>query len=392
MKNYKKEISILGSTGSIGRNALSIPSICDDLSIHALIAGENIDLLTKQSLSFRPKYAVISNKEKYTELKSNLFGTGVKIKGGHNEVINIISKTTDIVLSAISGSAGIEPTLSALNNTEKLAIANKESIVTCGHLLFNKNINTKTEITPVDSEHNAIHNLLKSAEQSNLKKIILTASGGPFLNTPIEQLKNVTLEDALNHPTWKMGKKITIDSATLINKGLEVIEASYLFAIDHKKISVLVHPESIIHGMVSFKDGTTNALLAIPDMRIPIANALFGANGIGREFINVDLSEVGSLTFSNPDNKRFPALEMARDALKIGTQALIAYNASSEVAVQNFILKKISFSDIYTVMKNCLLYSETLKNKDVSNLYNILSLDEHIKTYALDIIKEIEVA
>jgi 1-deoxy-D-xylulose-5-phosphate reductoisomerase len=144
--------------------------------------------------------------------------------------------------------------------------------------------------------------------------------------------------------------------------------------------------------MVSFKDGTTNALLAIPDMRIPIANALFGANGIGREFINVDLSEVGSLTFSNPDNKRFPALEMARDALKIGTQALIAYNASSEVAVQNFILKKISFSDIYTVMKNCLLYSETLKNKDVSNLYNILSLDEHIKTYALDIIKEIEVA
>ena len=241
MKNYKKEISILGSTGSIGRNALSIPSICDDLSIHALIAGENIDLLTKQSLSFRPKYAVISNKEKYTELKSNLFGTGVKIKGGHDEVINIVSKTTDIVLSAISGSAGIEPTLSALNNTEKLAIANKESIVTCGHLLFNKNINTKTEIIPVDSEHNAIHNLLKSTEQNNIKKIILTASGGPFLNTPIEQLKNVTLEDALNHPTWKMGKKITIDSATLINKGLEVIEASYLFAIDHKKISVLVH-------------------------------------------------------------------------------------------------------------------------------------------------------
>jgi 1-deoxy-D-xylulose-5-phosphate reductoisomerase len=144
--------------------------------------------------------------------------------------------------------------------------------------------------------------------------------------------------------------------------------------------------------MVSFKDGTTNALLAIPDMRIPIANALFGANGIGREFINVDLSEVGSLTFSNPDNMRFPALEMARNALKIGTQALIAYNASSEVAVQNFILKKISFSDIYTVMKNCLLYSETLKNKDVSNLYNILSLDEHIKHYASDIIKEIEVA
>ena len=330
MKNYKKELSIHGSPRSIGRNALAIPSICDDLSIHALIAGENINLLTEQSLSFRPKYVVISNKEKYTELKSNLFGTGVKVKSGHEDIIDVISKTTDIVLSAISGSAGIEPTFTALNNSEKLAIANKESIVTCGHLLFNKNINTKTEIIPVDSEHNAIFNLLKKTEQNNLKKIILTASGGPFLNTAPEQLKNVTVEDALKHPTWNMGEKITIDSATMINKGLEVIEASYLFGIDHSKISVIVHPESIIHGMVSLKDGTTNALLAIPDMRIPIANALFGANENIREFINIDLSEIGRLSFSKPDNTRFPALEMARDALNIGTQALIAYNAVSE--------------------------------------------------------------
>ena len=392
MKNYKKELSILGSTGSIGRNALSIPSICDDLSIHALIAGENINLLTEQSLSFRPKYAVISNKEKYTELKSNLFGTGVKVKSGHEDIIDVISKTTDIVLSAISGSAGIEPTFTALNNSEKLAIANKESIVTCGHLLFNKNINTKTEIIPVDSEHNAIFNLLKKTEQNNLKKIILTASGGPFLKTASEQLKNVTVEDALKHPTWNMGKKITIDSATMINKGLEVIEASYLFGIDHSKISVIVHPESIIHGMVSLNDGTTNALLAIPDMRIPIANALFGASENAREFINIDLSEIGRLTFSKPDNTRFPALEMARDALNIGTQALIVYNAVSEIAVQNFILKKISFSDINNIIKKSLLYAKTLKNMDVSNLYNILSLDEHIRCYASDIIKEIMVA
>ena len=279
-----------------------------------------------------------------------------------------------------------------LNNSEKLAIANKESIVTCGHLLFNKNINTKTEIIPVDSEHNAIFNLLKKTEQNNLKKIILTASGGPFLNTAPEQLKNVTVEDALKHPTWNMGKKITIDSATMINKGLEVIEASYLFGIDHSKISVIVHPESIIHGMVSLNDGTTNALLAIPDMRIPIANALFGADENAREFINIDLSEIGRLTFSKPDNTRFPALEMARDALNIGTQALIAYNAVSEVAVQNFILKKISFSDINNIIKKSLLYAKTLKNMDVSNLYNILSLDEHFRCYASDIIKEIMVA
>ena len=212
------------------------------------------------------------------------------------------------------------------------------------------------------------------------------------MKTASEQLKNVTVEDALKHPTWNMGKKITIDSATMINKGLEVIEASYLFGIDHSKISVIVHPESIIHGMVSLNDGTTNALLAIPDMRIPIANALFGASENAREFINIDLSEIGRLTFSKPDNTRFPALEMARDALNIGTQALIVYNAVSEIAVQNFILKKISFSDINNIIKKSLLYAKTLKNMDVSNLYNILSLDEHIRCYASDIIKEIMVA
>ena len=288
IKQSKKNISILGSTGSIGKNTLSIPSVRDNLFIHALIAGKNINLLTEQSLAFRPKYAVIFEEKKYKELKSNLFGSGIKIKSGKESVLDVISQPTDIVLSAISGSAGIEPTLSAINNTEKLAIANKESIVTCGNLLFDKKINHKTSIVPVDSEHNAIYNLLKNVEKKNLKEIILTASGGPFLSTPIEQLSKVTVEDALKHPTWNMGKKITIDSATLINKGLELIEASYLFQINHKKIRVLVHPESIIHGMVSMKDGTTNALLSIPDMKIPISNAIFGTVDNALEFKNIN--------------------------------------------------------------------------------------------------------
>jgi 1-deoxy-D-xylulose-5-phosphate reductoisomerase len=388
IKQSKKNISILGSTGSIGKNTLSIPSVRDNLSIHALIAGKNINLLTEQSLAFRPKYAVIFEEKKYKELKSNLFGSGIKIKSGKESVLDVISQPTDIVLSAISGSAGIEPTLSAINNTEKLAIANKESIVTCGNLLFDKKINHKTSIVPVDSEHNAIYNLLKNVEKKNLKEIILTASGGPFLSTPIEQLSKVTVEDALKHPTWNMGKKITIDSATLINKGLELIEASYLFQINHKKIRVLVHPESIIHGMVSMKDGTTNALLSIPDMKIPISNAIFGTVDNALEFKNINFYDIEKLTFKKPDNDRFPALKMARDAIDLGPQALVAYNAASEVAVQNFLLKKISFSDIYKVMKSCLVYSETLKNNDISNLKNILSLGHKIKTYASNTIKE----
>ncbi|MDG2186697.1 MAG: 1-deoxy-D-xylulose-5-phosphate reductoisomerase [Hyphomicrobiales bacterium] len=388
IKQSKKNISILGSTGSIGKNTLSIPSVRDNLFIHALIAGKNINLLTEQSLAFRPKYAVIFEEKKYKELKSNLFGSGIKIKSGKESVLDVISQPTDIVLSAISGSAGIEPTLSAINNTEKLAIANKESIVTCGNLLFDKKINHKTSIVPVDSEHNAIYNLLKNVEKKNLKEIILTASGGPFLSTPIEQLSKVTVEDALKHPTWNMGKKITIDSATLINKGLELIEASYLFQINHKKIRVLVHPESIIHGMVSMKDGTTNALLSIPDMKIPISNAIFGTVDNALEFKNINFYDIEKLTFKKPDNDRFPALKMARDAIDLGPQALVAYNAASEVAVQNFLLKKISFSDIYKVMKSCLVYSETLKNNDISNLKNILSLGHKIKTYASNTIKE----
>ena len=185
-----------------------------------------------------------------------------------------------------------------------------------------------------------------------------------------------------------MGKKITIDSATLINKGLELIEASYLFQINHKKIRVLVHPESIIHGMVSMKDGTTNALLSIPDMKIPISNAIFGTVDNALEFKNINFCDIEKLTFKKPDNDRFPALKMARDAIDLGPQALVAYNAASEVAVQNFLLKKISFSDIYKVMKSCLVYSETLKNNDISNLKNILSLGHKIKTYASNTIKE----
>ena len=271
----KKELTILGSTGSIGMNALSIPTIEERFSMLAFVAGRDVNSLTRQSMKFKPKYAVISDNQMYSELKNNLFGTGIEVKAGYDEINEIASRTSDVVLSAISGSAGIEPTYHTINKTEKLAIANKESIVVAGSLLFDKKMNKSTDIVPVDSEHNAIYKLLNNINGENLQSIIITASGGPFLNKSIEDLKHVTLEEALKHPTWNMGKKITIDSSALINKGLELIEATYLFNIDHKNIKILVHPQSIIHAMVSMHDGTTISLMSKADMKIPISDAIF---------------------------------------------------------------------------------------------------------------------
>jgi len=385
----KKELTILGSTGSIGMNALSIPTIEEKFSMLAFVAGRDINSLTRQSIKFKPKYAVISDNQMYSELKNNLFGTGIEVKAGYDEINEIASITSDVVLSAISGSAGIEPTYHTINKTEKLAIANKESIVVAGSLLFDKKMNKSTNIVPVDSEHNAIYKLLNNINGENLQSITITASGGPFLNKSIEDLKHVTLEEALKHPTWNMGKKITIDSSALINKGLELIEATYLFNIDHKNIKILVHPQSIVHAMVSMHDGTTISLMSKADMKIPISDAIF-ENGESPIFGNLRTSDIKNLTFCDLDNEKFPTINMARDAIDQGMSSIITYNAASEVAVENFISKKISFLDIYKVIKESIKNSKKIEQKvSKNNIEHILLLNKKAKDFATTIIEEV---
>ena len=385
----KKELTILGSTGSIGMNALSIPTIEEKFSMLAFVAGRDINSLTRQSIKFKPKYAVISDNQMYSELKNNLFGTGIEVKAGYDDINEIASRTSDVVLSAISGSAGIEPTYHTLNKTEKLAIANKESIVVAGSLLFDKKMNKSTNIVPVDSEHNAIYKLLNNINSENLQSITITASGGPFLNKSIEGLKHVTLEEALKHPTWNMGKKITIDSSALINKGLELIEATYLFNIDHKNIKILVHPQSIVHAMVSMHNGTTISLMSKADMKIPISDAIF-ENGESPIFGNLRTSDIKNLTFYDLDNEKFPTINMARDAIDHGMSSIITYNAASEVAVESFISKKISFLDIYKVIKESIKNSKKIEQKvSKNNIEHILLLNKKAKDFATNIVEEV---
>jgi len=385
----KKELTILGSTGSIGTTALSIENIDEYFSIHALVAGSDYNLLIKQAIKHKPKYAVLFNEDYYHYLKSNLFGSGIKIKIGQEGVMDITSDTVDVVLSAISGSDGILPTYNCLNNTAVLAIANKESIVTAGNLLFDKNLNKSTKILPVDSEHSALSKLLESVKKKNIRKLVITASGGPFIDKKNDELEFVSVEESLKHPTWKMGNKITVDSATLINKGLELIEATYLFGIKHELIDILVHPESLIHGIISLKDGTSIAMMADADMRIPISNALYTELN-SPKYNNLSLEKVGKLTFKSLDNEKFPSVKLARQALNIGPIGVISYNASSEVAVQSFISGKIKFTEIFGIIENSV--ANMYKNvhiQNVNNISSVLQINSKAKNVAEKLVKEL---
>jgi len=385
----KKELTILGSTGSIGTTALSIQNISENFTLHSLVAGSNCKLLIEQSLRFKPKYAVLFDDNYYSELKSNLFGSGIKIKTGLDGILDITSDTVDIVLSAISGSNGILPTYNCINNTAIIAIANKESIVSAGNLLFDKNLNKSTEIIPVDSEHCALSKLFKSVNKDDIRKLIITASGGPFIHKKKDELEFVTVKESLKHPTWKMGDKISIDSATLINKGLELIEATYLFDINHELIDILVHPESLIHGMVSLKDGTSIAMMADTDMRIPISNALF-AEGNHPEYNNLCLEKIGKLTFRSLDEVKFPSVTLARLALDMGPIGIITYNASSEVAVQSFVLGKIKFTEIFGIIENSIAnMSKNVQMKTANNIENILEINSMAKSVSEDLVRDL---
>ena len=344
-----KRIVILGSTGSIGRSGLQvIEQFPEHFQVVALAAGKNIDLLAKQIQRFRPKVAAVLNQELANRLGELLPpGTRVEILAGSTGYQQTAScPEADMVLSSMVGAAGLIPTLTAIRAGKDVALANKETLVMAGALVMEETRRYKVRLLPVDSEHNAIFQALEGHRREDLKRILLTASGGPFLNLPKEQLESVTPAQALAHPNWEMGAKITVDSATMMNKGLEVIEAKWLFEVPVEKIDVHIHPQSIVHSMVEYIDGSVIAQLGMPDMRVPIAYALAHPQRLKLDLPTLNLFSVQTLTFQEPDFSRYPALGLAFNACKAGGTMPVVLNASNEVAVQAFLDERIPFMGI----------------------------------------------
>ncbi len=345
-----KKISILGSTGSIGKSTLDVVSSHPErYQVAGLAAGRNLNALKKQIEKFAPLVVSVSSQEDANDLSKWSKEKGYKTKitvgvEGTCEVATI--SEVDTVVSAIVGAAGLEPTLKAIEHGKSIALANKETLVTAGDLVTRKARENGVSIFPIDSEHSAIYQSLKGHNKEDVRRLILTASGGPFRTKPLDELYSVTVEQALDHPTWKMGPKITIDSATMMNKGLEVIEARWLFDIKQDRIDVHVHPQSIIHSMVEYIDGSVIAQLGVPDMRGPIAYALSHPDRLPAKIPPLDLIGIGSLTFFPVDETKFPAVKLAHEAVAQGDSMPAVLNAANEVAVENFLAKKIGFMDI----------------------------------------------
>ncbi|HUI46845.1 MAG TPA: 1-deoxy-D-xylulose-5-phosphate reductoisomerase [Nitrospirota bacterium] len=348
-----KKISLLGSTGSIGQSTLSVvEKYSDRFSVVALAAGNNIDLLEQQVRRFNPAVVSLSGQASAEILKERLHGMKIRILSGIEGMIQVAAADeADITVSAIVGTAGLVPTIAAIRAGKNIALANKEVLVTAGELVMAECRSRKVSLLPVDSEHSAIFQCLLAGENRDVGKLILTASGGPFRRHSKQDLAAVTLAQTLRHPNWNMGRKITVDSATLMNKGLEVIEARWLFGMPPERIKVLVHPQSIVHSLVEYRDGAVVAQLGMPDMRGPIAYALSYPERLEGVSPELDLARIGALTFEEPDTERFPCLAYAFDALRVGGSMPAVLSAANEVAVKYFLDEKIGYGDIAGVIK-----------------------------------------
>lgn len=348
----KRNIAILGSTGSIGTQALDIVrENPDHFEIYALTANENIDLLIKQAEEFSPEVVVIANENKYTRLKEALQHLPVKVWAGSESIAQVVqSEPIDMVLTAMVGYSGLKPTINAIKAGKVIALANKETLVVAGELITSLAIEHKVPILPVDSEHSAIFQCL-NGERSPIEKIILTASGGPFRNHSAEQLAKVTKAEALKHPNWDMGAKVTIDSASLMNKGLEMIEAKWLFDVTPDQIEVVVHPQSIIHSMVQFEDSSIIAQLGLPDMHLPIQYALAYPNRLKSNFERLDFFKLKTMTFEKPDMERFRNLAFAFEAARVKGNMACIMNAANEIAVAAFLKDKVGFLEMSEVIE-----------------------------------------
>ncbi len=361
-----KRLAILGSTGSIGTQTLGIVARYPDLfTVAVLAAGSNAELLMEQARLYRPQRVVIGNEAFYSVISDGLAGLGIEVLAGREAFEEVASSDDiDTVVAAMVGFAGLKPTAAAVKAGKEIALANKETLVVAGEMITRTATLSGSRLLPVDSEHSAILQCLNGEPHDSVEKIILTASGGPFRNTPAERLKKVTPLEALRHPNWSMGSKITIDSATLMNKGLEVIEAHWLFGTPADRIDVLIHPQSIIHSLVQFTDGSVKAQLGVPDMRLPIMYALTYPERVTTDLPRPSLSEIGSLTFEEPDQERFRCLPLARTALTRGGNMPCALNAANEAAVAAFLQGKIGFNDIAGTVEHVM--DNTIFNNEAS--------------------------
>lgn len=381
----KKQIAVLGSTGSIGTQALQVIEEHPDLyEVYALTSYNNIDLLVEQTRKFKPEAVVIANEEKYPALKDALDDFPVKVYAGMEAICQVVeSEPIHIVLTAMVGYSGLKPTIHAIKAGKAIALANKETLVVAGELINGLAQQYHTPVLPVDSEHSAIFQCLTGEVGNRIEKVILTASGGPFRNYSLEQLATVTKAQALNHPTWNMGAKITIDSASMMNKGFEVIEAKWLFGLQPCQIEVLVHPQSIIHSMVQFEDGSIKAQMGLPDMRLPIQYAFSYPDRVCSSFERLDFVQYPCLTFEQPDTTRFRNLNLAYEAMKQGGNMPCILNAANEVVVAAFLEDKISFLGMSDAIEKTMRRATFVKSPTYDDY---VQTDTEARKIALDFI------
>jgi len=367
-----KKITILGSTGSIGTQTLAIVKEFPNLfEIQGLTCNKNIELLEKQIIEFNPKYVCVMDKEAAKILKTKI-SHDISVYSGLEGLINIATESKcDILLTAVVGSVGLLPTYEAIKKGIDIALANKETLVTAGEIIMAEAKKSGSKILPVDSEHSAIFQCLQGNERSTVEKIILTASGGSFLNTPFDALESVKPVDALKHPNWEMGKKITIDSATMMNKGLEVIEAKWLFDLKIDQIEVVIHPESIVHSMVQYHDRSVIAQMGLPDMKLPILYALNYPKRVKTAYDPLDLTKIGQLNFMTPDLKKFKALSLAYKSIEIGHTMPVVLNTANEIYVQKFLENKIGFLEISESVEKEMKNHDIIKNPTIEDIIKI---------------------
>lgn len=379
-----KNLAIIGSTGSIGTQTLEVADCFDDINIVALSANNNVELFAKQIIKYMPDIACIMNEKKVSELKKAIGNIDVKIVSGMDGLIQIAEyEKSDMLLTSVVGNVGLLPTVAAIKKGKKILLANKETLVTAGELIMPLAKQHGVDILPVDSEHSAIFQCLQGNSYSKIKKLILTASGGPFFGRTKDELKHITKCDALKHPNWSMGSKITIDSATLMNKGLEMIEAKWLFGVDIDDIEVVVHRQSIVHSAVQFCDNSVIAQLGVPDMKLPISYAINYPERTIDVTPELDLFKNNNLTFAKPDTQTFKCLEIAVKAIKFGGLVPTVMNAANEVAVELFLNDKIGFLDIAELIENTI---NGIKITDELSFDNIVKYDKLAREYCRNLV------
>ncbi len=368
-----RSVTVLGSTGSVGTQTIELLAADPQrFQVRALVAGRNTALLAQQAIALGAELAVVADASQYQALRDALAGTNIAVAAGPEAVVEAAALAADWTMAAITGAAGLAPTLAAIRRGKAVALANKEALVCAGEVMLTAVREAGATLLPVDSEHNAIFQSLADGNRGAVEKIILTASGGPFRTATHEEMRRATPEKALKHPVWSMGAKISIDSATMMNKGLEVIEAARLFALDEPQIGVLIHPQSVIHGMVCYVDGSVLAQLGSPDMRIPISHTLAWPERMHTPSPRLDLAAVARLEFSEPDLGHFPALRLARAALKAGGGAPAILNAANEVAVDAFLKRRIGFLDIAGTVEKVL---DSMGTPPADTLDDVIALD-----------------